>query len=225
MKKDQQNNNNEDAFIMEVNEELKNERLKQIWEKYGLIIIAVVTVSLTAAISFETIKGWYNKKFQDISDTYSVASVLQEQERYDESVAVLKSVEEKASNHIYAQLAKFQQANILLEQNKNEEALVVLQNIIDDENTDKSLKEVAIIKMASYKLENAPFEDIETLLKGMIEENGNWTVIAQEVLAMSAIRHKNIEKAKELYASILANPETPENLKTRAQDMLLLLNE
>lgn len=225
MKKNQQTSNNEDAFILEVNEELKNEKIKQIWEKYGLLIIAVVTVSLTAAISFETIKGWYNKKFQDISDTYSAAVVLQEQEKYEESNNILKSVEEKASDHIYAQLAQFQQANILLEQNKADEAIAILQNIIDDENSDKSLKEVAIIKIASYKLENATFEDIESLLKGMIDENGNWTVIAQEILAMSAIKHKKLDKAKELYANILANPETPENIKAKAQDMLLLLNE
>ena len=225
MKKDTNTPNQEDAFIMEVNEELKNEKLKQIWEKYGLMIIAVVTITLTAAISFETIKSWYNKKFQDISDTYSVATVLQEQEKYDESIAVLKSVEEKASDHIYAQLVKFQEANILLEQNKPEEAIKILQEIISNEDTDKSLREVAIIKMASYKLENASFEDIETLLNAMIKENGNWTVISQEILAMSAIKHKKLDKAKELYANILANPETPENLKARAQDMLLLLNE
>ncbi len=225
MKKDQHSNNNEDAFIMEVNEELKNERLKQIWDKYGLIIIAVVVVSLTAAISFETIKSWYNKKFQDISDTYSAAAVLQEQEKHDESIIVLKSIEENAGNHIYAQLAQIQQANILFEQNKNEEAIAILQKIIDDTNTEKSLKEVAILKIASYKLENATFADIEALLKGMIDENGNWTVIAQELLAMSAIKHKNQEKAKELYSAILANPNAPENIKTRAQDMLLLLNE
>ena len=225
MKKNQQSSNNEDAFILEVNEELKNEKIKQIWEKYGLFIIAVVTVSLTAAISFETIKGWYNKKFQDISDTYSAAVVLQEQEKYDESNNILKNIEEKADNHIYAQLAQFQRANVLLEQNKTDEAIAILQNIIDNEKSDKSLKEVAIIKIASHKLENANFEDIEALLKGMIDENGNWTVIAQEILAMSAIKHKNLDKAKELYASILANPETPENMKNKAQDMLLLLNE
>ena len=164
MKKDNNTPSAEDAFIMEVNEELKNERLKQIWDKYGLFIIAVVTVSLTAAISFETVKGWYNKKFQDISDTYSAAAVLQEQEKYEESSNVLKSVEEKADDHIYAQLAKFQQANILLEQNKNEEALAILQQIVENEDADKSLRDVAIIKIASYKLENASFEDIETLL-------------------------------------------------------------
>jgi len=225
MKKDLHSNNDEDAFIMEVNEELKNERLKQIWDKYGLIFIAIIIVSLTAAISFETIKNWYNKKFQDISDTYSAATVLQEQEKHDESIAVLKSIEENAGDHIYAQLAQIQQANILFEQNKNEEAITILQKIIDDTDTNESLKNVAIIKIASYKLENATFTDIESLLKGMIDKDGNWTVIAQELLAMSAIKHKNPEKAKELYANILANPNAPENIKTRAQDMLLLLNE
>ena len=57
------------------------------------------------------------------------------------------------------------------------------------------------------------------------DENGNWTAIAQEMLAMSAIYAKNFEQAKELYARAAENPNAPDELKSRAQDMLLILDE
>lgn len=42
---------------------------------------------------------------------------------------------------------------------------------------------------------------------------------------MSAIYAKNFEQAKELYARAAENPNAPDELKSRAQDMLLILDE
>ena len=52
----------QEAFIKEVNEDLKNESMKKMWDKYGLYIIILVVAALTAAVSFEAIKAWYTKK-------------------------------------------------------------------------------------------------------------------------------------------------------------------
>ena len=51
----------QEAFIKEVNEDLKNESMKKMWDKYGLYIIILVVAALTAAVSFEAIKAWYTK--------------------------------------------------------------------------------------------------------------------------------------------------------------------
>ena len=101
----------------------------------------------------------------------------------------------------------------------------VLQDFTVQKDINKSLHDVAVIKLASYKLDNSSYQDIEKLLKPLIDENGNWTAIAQEMLAMSAIYAKNLEQAKELYARAAENPNAPDELKSRAQDMLLILDE
>ena len=79
MKKNSNPQNQEDAFILEVNEELKNDRIRDIWNRYGLYIIAFVAIALTAAVSFETFKSWHDKKYQKISDVYAVAVAMQNQ--------------------------------------------------------------------------------------------------------------------------------------------------
>ena len=75
----------QEAFIKEVNEDLKNESMKKMWDKYGLYIIILVVAALTAAVSFEAIKAWYTKKLQTWSDSYAYALSLQNQGKYDES--------------------------------------------------------------------------------------------------------------------------------------------
>ena len=225
MKKNITPQSKEDAFILEVNEELKNERIRNLWDRYGLYIIAFVAATLTAAVSFETFKNWHNKKYQNLSDTYAVAVALQSQGKYEDSLRILQDLERTAGNNIYSQLSQLQRANILAEQNNFDEAAGVLEEFAAKEDVNKSLRAVALIKLASYRLDNAPYADIENLLKPLVEENGNWTAIAQEMLAMSAIRAKNFAQAKELYAQAAANPNAPDELKSRVQDMLLILDE
>lgn len=225
MKKNNAPLTKEDAFIQEVNEELKNERMKNIWEKYGLYIVLFVVAILTATVSFETIRNWNIRRHQNLSDRYAVALALQNQGKNEQSILALESIEKDAPKSIYADTAQIQIANIWFEQNKVDEGIAVLEKYLSQKNANSQLQKVAAIKLASYKLDKAPAEEIETLLSPLAAENGNWTGIAQEMLAMLAIREKNMAKAQDLYTQIVNNPNTPDRLKSRAQDMLLILSE
>ena len=86
------------------------------------------------------------------------------------------------------------------------------------------MRDVSVIKLASYKLDKASREEINALLEPLIEENGSWTNIAKEMSAMAAIRDGNIEEAQTLYHEILNTPNLPDGLKMRVQDMLSVLN-
>lgn len=225
MKKNNAPLSQEDAFIQEVNEELKNDRMKDIWEKYGLYIVIFVVVVLTATVSFESLRNWHTKKHQNISDRYAIAMAMQNQGKFEQSIKALESIAQDGSSNLYGDIAQIQIANILFEQNKPEQAVQTLERFLNDSGENQQLHDMATIKLASYKLDKAPVAEIEGLLNPLVEANGNWTSIAQEMLAMLAIREKDLAKSRELYAQIVNNPTTPDGLKSRAQDMLLILNE
>ena len=44
-----------DQFIKEIDEDVKNDQLKVLWNKYGLFVIAFVVLAVSAAVSFEKI--------------------------------------------------------------------------------------------------------------------------------------------------------------------------
>ena len=163
MRKNIGQQNKEDAFIQEVNEELKNEKIRNIWNNYGLYIIAFIVAVLTAAVSFETFKNWHDKKHQNISDVYAVAVALQGQGKYEDSLRILKDLEKKAGSSIYGQLSQLQRANILAEQEKEDEAAAVLQDFTVQKDINKSLHDVAVIKLASYKLDNSSYQDLSLI--------------------------------------------------------------
>ena len=213
----------QEAFIREVTAEVKNDNLKEMWEKNGLYIVLFVVVALTAAVSFETFKAWKDKRSQTWSDTYAYALNLQNQGRYNESLEVLDKIQ-KTSGSIYTDVARLQTSNILFEQGKTDEAVQILQEIVNDKGVNKKMRDVSAVKLASYKLDTAPREEIDALLQPLIKENGSWTNIAKEMTAMAAIRDGNLDEAKELYNQILNTENLPEGLKLRVQDMLSVLD-
>lgn len=213
----------EDAFIREVTEELKNDNLKLLWKKYGLYITIGIVILLTAAVSFETIKSWRIKQHQSWSDTYAYALALQNQGRFTESLEVLDKIE-KSGNNIYADIAKMQSANIMFEQGRTDDALAILEEIVKSRDVNEKIKDMAIIKLASYKLDSAPAEEVANLLNPLIKKNNSWNNIAKEMMAMLAIREGNIEQAKTLYNEILNSGKLNEGLQSRVKDMVSILN-
>ncbi len=213
-----------DALLREVVEDVKNEQLQQIWNKYGLAIIIGVALILTLTISFESFKNWQLKKNQELSNAYSVAMSLQNQGRLDESLEIYQTLAEKASG-IYAGIAQMQIANVYLEQNKKENAYIALQALVDNPKVLPQLKNIAALKLASYKLDdNTPAEEINTLINSVLEDDVN-SDIARELLAMLYIREKEPAKAMLEYEKIIASANASENLKARALDMVNLLSE
>ena len=224
MKNKLQDQINEDALLREVVEDVKSEQMRQMWNKYGLLIIIAVALILTAAISFESLKNWQIKKNQDLSNAYSIALSLQNQGRLDESLEIYTTLAEKASG-IYADIAKMQIANVYLEQGKRDEAFDVLQALIDNKSTLPQMRNIAALKLASYKLDtNAPAAEISALLQPLLANDNN-SDIATELMAMLFIREHNISQAKTEYEKIAASASASDALKARAQDMINLLSE
>ncbi len=214
----------DDILFQEINEELKQEKMRNFWKKYGILATVVVIAALTFAVSFESIKAWQNKKAQTWSDAYAYAYNLQIQGKYDESIAVFKDIEQQ-NGGIYRDIAQMQIANVLLEQAKNDEALTVLTALVNNPDANASIQNMAVFKLASYKLDNAPREEVEALLNRLIIDNGSWVNVAKEMKAMLEIREGNLSQALEIYNDILNNNELSDTLKSRVQDMISVLTE
>lgn len=214
----------DDILFQEINEELKQEKMRNFWKKYGILATVVVIAALTFAVSFESIKAWQNKKAQTWSDAYAYAYNLQIQGKYDESIAVFKDIEQQ-NGGIYRDIAQMQIANILLEQAKNDEALTVLTALVNNPDANASIQNMAVFKLASYKLDNAPREEVKALLNRLIIDNGSWVNVAKEMKAMLEIREGNLSQALEIYNDILNNNELSDTLKSRVQDMISVLTE
>ena len=197
--------------------------MKKLWDKYGLFVLLIVIVSLTVAVSYESIKSWYIKRAENRTEGYAVALSMQNQGLFDDSLEALDLIINQKMG-TYAELAEMQKANILLEQNKEKEALALLEKIANDKSRSLQLRDTALIKLASYRQDGATFEEMSELLSSITKSKDNaWYAVAEDMLATILLRDGNIEQAKEIYNALLENQDTPDDLKNRIKDILSVL--
>lgn len=212
----------EKAFFDEVDEEVRNERFKELMNKYGVYILAFLIVILSITVGYERIAMWRLHKSEQTNVQYVKA--LAKTGDYNNNIVELENIV-ATENGLYKDIAHLQIANILLDNNEIDKALDVLNKIVKDSTISEKIKEIAVIKIATYKVDNASFDEINSLLSPIIAKNGSWSLVAKELLAMSAIHNKDIEKAKSIYQELLINSNVSTDLKTRINDMLAFLNE
>ena len=112
----------------------------------------------------------------------------------------------------------------MIDNNQKEKGIEVLEKIRNDESVEKKIREIATIKLATYKIDTASYEELNELLKDIANNNGAWSSMAKELLAMSAVYNKDFETAKNIYNDLLSS-EISDDFKSRISDMLALLNE
>ena len=210
------------AIFEEVDEELRNEKFKQLINKYGGLILSFVVLALAITVGYEKISEWKISKAENKNIQYTQA--ISPSSNYENNIAMLENIV-LTETGIYRDLAQLNIANLLIVNNQLEKGIEVLQKIHKDETFLPRTREIAAIKIATYKVDSANFEDIESLI-GVIAENPNssWHNMAKELLAMSAIRSENYTLAKEI-CNVLLTSDISQDFRARVNDMLSLVNE
>lgn len=213
----------EKAFFDEVDEEVRNEKFKKLINKYGGIFLALLIIFLSVAVGYEKIGQWRLEKAEQENVRYVQALVAQKD--FEDNIAELENIVATESG-LYKDMARLQIVNILLDNNQNERGLKNLSEIWQDTKVSNKIREIAAIKLATYKIDSAPYAEIETLLSPIANDaNSSWVSMAKELLAMSAIQNKDLEKGRALYQELLTNGNISDDFKARINDVLASIND
>lgn len=213
----------EKAFFEEVDEEVRNEKFKQLINKYGGFILATLILALSLAVGYEKIGEWRVRKAEQKNVQYVQA--ISPHSDYERNIADLENIV-ASEKGLYKDMARLQIANILLDNNQTERALADLEQLYQDQDTTDKIKEIAAIKLASYRIDSASYSEIENLLSPITQsEKSSWKNMAKELLAMSAIQNKDYAKAKQIYQEILTNDHISDDFKARINDMLASISD
>lgn len=213
----------EKAFFEEVDEEVRNEKFKQLINKYGGVILVILILALSVAVGYEKIGQWRVYKAEQKNVQYTQA--LAPNPNYQNNIAELEDIV-ATEKGLYRDVARLQIANILLDNNQTDKGLATLEQIYNDNDTAEKFREIAAIKLATYKIDSYSYAEIETLLQPiLLNADSAWLPMAKEWLAMSAIQNKNYAKAKSIYQELLTDTSISDEFKARINDMLASISD
>ena len=96
-------------IFQEVDEEVRRERLQQLWERHGNLIVALALLIVLAVGGWRGYDWWENRKAAESGAAFEAAVALAESGKQDEAQAAFSKLAKEGSSG-YRILARFREA-------------------------------------------------------------------------------------------------------------------
>jgi hypothetical protein len=208
-------------FIREVNEAVRQEKYKQLWDQYGLYILALAVLLVAGVAGYNAWTFWRQSQAQTAGAEFTQAVTLAE--RDDPKAKELLDALAKKGPAGYQVLARFQLAAAEAKAGKSDEAVAAYDALAGDASVDRILQGVAVLQAAGLRLDKAEFAEMERRLKPLVDSNSAWRYSARELLGLSAYKQNDMREAERQFSTLLGDQGTPQSLRERADMMLALI--
>ena len=199
----------------EVSEELKQDRLIQIWKKYSKYIISFLFVTIISIFSYQLFIYWNKKKLEANSQQFFNAIDKLENKKYEESSRIfLKSSNE--DNEGYRVLSLFGLAETNYKSGNINEMILNYKNIYEDTNVDLYYRDLS--RLLSVMKDNvSTFDQQINILKPILNSPSKLQLLAAELEVMLYIKFENINEALVKLNNLLIRPGISLEQKSRLE--------
>lgn len=194
----------EDSFFHEVEEELRSDRMRNLWRKYGVYIIgAAVAVVLIVAAS-EGWRWWHDTNSAKSADLLYSALDLAQKGDVAGAEKALATVQNDGVGG-YPMLAKFRDAQLLLSQGKIADA-VADYDALSSQAGDRRLRELALVLGAYALVDKGDVNAVKTRVDGIIASGSPLANSAREALGLAQYKAGKLKQARTTFESVATDP-------------------
>ncbi|MAN50005.1 MAG: hypothetical protein CMD04_04220 [Flavobacteriales bacterium] len=206
-------------IFRQVDEDLRKDRLKHLWQKYGLYLILVIVLVLLLVTGFQLKKSFDLSNNEKIVETYINAINKID---YEDTIIELENIIKKDNSYISG-LADLKISSLLIENGMPIEAFDRLKKISKNEAYDQVVTQFADYLILLQTLEINDQVNQELNNRNKIEEN-SFTHLNSELLGIKYLLSGEKEKSKKQFEAIINNPAAPLDIKIRSNKFLELID-
>ena len=205
----------------EVDEEVRREQLKKLWDNYSLYFIALMVLIVAAVGGWRGYQYLEAKKAAEAGATFEKAVELSEQGKHAEAETAFTDLAAKAPFG-YLTLSRLHAAAEASARDPKA-AAKMYDDIAADRSIGSEWQDLAKIRAASLLVDSASYADIQQRLETSAEPKSTFRHSARELLALSAWRNNDMTAARKWVDAIAEDGETPPGLRSRAEALQALL--
>ncbi|MDA9501349.1 tetratricopeptide repeat protein [Bradyrhizobium sp. CCBAU 11357] len=208
-------------FFNEVDEEVRREQLKKLWDRYSIYFIALMVLVVAAVGGWRAYQYFEARKAAEAGAVFEKAVDLSEQGKHEDAEKAFTELASKAPSG-YRTLARLRAAAEAASRDPKAGA-----KMYDDIAADRSIggewQDLAKIRAAGLVLDNASYADMQQRLEASAAPKSTFRHSAREMLALSAWRNNDMTAARKWLEAIDGDGETPPGLRSRAEALQALL--
>ena len=209
---------NNEAFLREVDEELRRDQALHVWRRYGRWIIAAVVAALAAFAAFlfwqhrqNEAAGREGEQLQKAYDDLGAGDVK------GASVPLATLAQSKRDG--YRALAQFTQADILLQKNDLKGAAAKFAAVAGDASLAQPFRDLALIRQTSAEFDQLKPDVVVERMRPLAVSGNPWLGSAGELMAAAYLRQGRRDLAGQTFARIAEDEGVPASLRQRAVQM------
>jgi hypothetical protein len=204
----------------EVDEEIRRERLKKLWERYSLLIMAVVVLVVGGVAGWRGYEYYQSQRASESGAQFEAAMALAEGGKLEEAAAAFDKVALTGTSG-YRVLAQLRAAAVTAVRDKAA-AVKAFDSVAADASVDARLRDLAAIRSGVILVDSASLSDMEQRLEPLTGASRTFRHTARELLALSAFRAKDAAAIKRWADMIVNDIESPAGMRGRIEALMAL---
>lgn len=209
-----------DPIFAEVDEEVRKEQLKKLWERYGTLIIALAVIVVLGVAAWRGYQWWEARQQAQAGAAFEQAVLLAEQGKADQAQAAFAKLAANAPGG-YRMLARFREATAAAK-NDPKAAVKRYDALAADGSVPQSLQDLARLRAGMLLTDGAPYDAVLKQLQPLTASGRTFRHTARELLAFAAWHDGNMAAAKHWIDIIITDAETPASTRARINVLMAL---
>jgi hypothetical protein len=186
----------------EVDEEVRREQLKKLWERYGTYILAACVLIVIAVGAWRGYQWWQAKQAAASGAAFEQAVTLAEAGKHQEAAAAFAKLASDGTSG-YRVLARLREAAELAPNDNNR-----LGQVIQD---------LAAVRAGYLLIDSTPYSEMVRRLEPMTAPDRAFRHSARDILALSAWKAGDTAMTRRWTDMMMSDPQTPPGPRSRAQ--------
>lgn len=211
-----------EAFLREVDEELRRDELARLWKRWGLVLIAVIVVGLIALAAF---LWWRSHQAQQAGlegEKLTAAIDQLSSGQTDQALPALRELS-KSPRSGYRAAAQLAMGAIDSQKKDPKAAIAAFAAVAKDESIAKPFRDLALIRQTTMEFDTLSPDQVIARMKPLAQKGSPWFGSAGELTAVAQLKAGRPTEAGATFAALVADPGVPASIRSRAAQMASVL--
>ena len=203
-------------ILRQVDEELRQDRLLNLWRRYRLYLIGGLILLISSVLGYQINKSVNQSFYEGEVEKYISTSDLVDFNQAVENLGKIKN----SNQLLISGIAQLKIAILLMENGKIQESKAKLLEIINEDKADTLLTDLAIYFYIMSSLNDMQIDEINTYLTTDKLENSSLKYLFIETIAIKHLLAGNIKLSKEKFDELINDENAPRDIVNRAAKFL-----
>lgn len=209
---------NNEAFLREVDEELRKDQAAALWKRWGMATAIVIIAALVAFGGYLFWQHQQGKAAGREGEQLQTAWDDLAAQRLDKVSAPLVTLSQSNSGG-YRAIALFTQADLLLQKDDLKGAAAKFGEIAADTSLDESFRNLALVRQTNAEFDTIKPEEVINRLRGVAVPENAYFGSAGELVAIAYLKQGKRDLAGRLLGQIAQDEKVPPTIRQRAVQM------